>query len=795
MRIRITILATAFLASATVAWAQGSATPTPAASTSKLAGTVIDFGFRGTSVSGDEARYERYRDLRTGVYSRLEFQKQTDTRTFSVQALNVGYRDQSYEAGFTNGSLKLSGGYDQTPLNYSYLTSTPWTRTINGSTVTFALDDTAQSQVQAKLAGIVGVPSSAAQLATRSIYVSLAQPFDMQQLRSTANLGATYQFTPDFGVTMNYATTKKSGTMPWAASFAFNNANELALPLDNRTNDLGLSAEWGFTDGLIRVAWNGSWFANNLHDMVWDNPIRLTDYSNGLNPPLGPYDPSGYSNGNGPAQGRMSLAPDSSMNVISAMGLYKMPSHTTLSAQVSFTDMRQNDALIPWTINPLIAQPSVYAVFPGLASLPRGTAEAQVKGLNALFNFTSRPNKYVAFTMRYRYNDHRNETPVFDAVEYVRFDAVPEETGGETEHFNITRRTLDASASFRLMPYTSLRVAYGFDAFDRNGRSFSDMVDDSLRVTLDTSKYSWLTIRGMYEHVVRTGSGFSEDAIEEGGAQPGLRFYDEADRTRNRGTLLVTLSPIDALDITASWAYGKDIYGGEGHEFGLLDNKNTVYNVGLTYTPKKDYVFGVNYGRDAYHSFQKSRNANPSCTLNVPPCAAGTYDTWTDPNRDWTMTNDEHVNNASLFMDVTAIRKTAIRVVYDFSDSDNAWLHGGPRVTALSTNSILTTGDTKPCSPSSLASCFIAMPSVTNQWQRLTADLTYDVTGKVGLGFSWWYEKFEVSDWGTIDTNGPVGFYSATGTPRIDWLGEISTGYGVRPYKGNTVTVRLLYKF
>ena len=28
----------------------------------------------------------------------------------------------------------------------------------------------------------------------------------------------------------------------------------------------------------------------------------------------------------------------------------------------------------------------------------------------------------------------------------------------------------------------------------------------------------------------RVGTGFSEMAIEEGGAQPGLRFYDEADR-------------------------------------------------------------------------------------------------------------------------------------------------------------------------------------------------------------------------------------------------------------------------
>ena len=35
----------------------------------------------------------------------------------------------------------------------------------------------------------------------------------------------------------------------------------------------------------------------------------------------------------------------------------------------------------------------------------------------------------------------------------------------------------------------------------------------------------------------------------------------------------------------------------------------------------------------------------------------------------------------------------------------------------------------------------------------------------------------------------------APGTPRNDYLGEINTGYGNRPYKGNTGFLRLLYQF
>jgi len=135
-----------------------------------------------------------------------------------------------------------------------------------------------------------------------------------------------------------------------------------------------------------------------------------------------------------------------------------------------------------------------------------------------------------------------------------------------------------------------------------------------------------------------------------------------------------------------------------------------------------------------------------------------------------------------------ALKNTDIRFSYDFSDSDNAFVHSGPRIQAMASNVILTPGDSRPCS-TGLTSCFEALPNVTNSWHRVTTDVKYFFTAKVGVGLAWYYEKFDASDFATIDLPGDPG------TPRIDYLGEIATGYGVRPYKGNTATVRLLYKF
>ncbi|HZR25911.1 MAG TPA: MtrB/PioB family outer membrane beta-barrel protein [Vicinamibacterales bacterium] len=749
MRTRLFAIAgAALLASAINVYAQAPQPVTPV-ELSPWIGS-IDLGYRGNDSTGDLARYERYRDVQSGTFSQLAFEKKTSTFNFDASAFNIGRRDQRFKAAFTGSRVRFTAGFDSIPLNYGYGTSSPWVETTPN---VFSLDPAARQLVQAK--SLVGVPQNIVDLTKTSIYRTISPTFDLSQLRQTGSAKLLFDISEYTSFNATFTETRKTGSQPWGASFAFNVADELPMTLDNRTHDASAGLEYTREQGMMRVAWNASWFDNNIKQLVWDNPYRATDTT--------PFDASGYSNGNGPAQGRMSVPPSNTLNTVSAVALYKMPAHTTINGTIAFTQMNQDEALIPWTINPVIANTTVYKSFPELASLPRSTAQAKVDGVNGVLNFTSRPTQYVSFTARYRYNDHVNKTPVFDAREYVRFDAVPEETGGETEQFNITENTFDAAVAVKIAPFTSLKLGYGYDAFDRTGRAFSNMTDNAFRASIDTVGNQFITVRALYEHVDRKGSGFSEDAIEEGGSQPGLRFYDEADRQRDRGTLLFVLNPVDAVDVTLSMSTGKDTYNGAGHDFGLLDNDNTNVNIGVGFTPSQFLNFGANYGRDHYASNQKSRNANP------PPDPQ-----FTDPTRDWTLNNTENVNNFNAYVDVPKAfgNKTNVKISYDYSDSDNGFVFGGPRVAALAA-----------------VGQFIPLPNVTNTWQRFAADFSYYFQKQVGVAVGYWYEKLDVSDFATIDLPG------SPGTPRIDYLGEISTGYGNRPYKGNTAFVRLLYRF
>lgn len=771
MRTRMTaataalLLASASLALAQGQPAQGQAAPAPAAAPSGWTGT-FDVGLRANSIDGDEARFERYRDMRNGANVNFQVGRQTDRWVFEAGGRNVGYRDGSYFATYRNNRLRVNLLFDQLPLNYGYYTRTPWTIT-EGETVTMTLPDELQARAQANYQ--LGVPSTAAAIANGSIYAAAANPLDLRSRRDTLGIGVVYDLNENLAAELGVRSHSRTGNMPFGAGFAFNNAGELAVPLDDRTTDVDAGLQWANDRGMFRVGWEGSWYRNQFHDVLWDNPIRLTDYDQNRTTVTG-FDPSGYVNGNGAALGRMALAPDNSMQVVSALGMAKLARTTSVNGNVAFIWMNQDDDIIPFTTNSVINNPAVFAQFPGLAQLPRATAEAEVRASNIGLNLRSRPHKLVNLSARYRYSSHDNRTPVWDATQHVRFDGVPEDVPGfATEPYEITNNKLDLDASLSVLPRTSVRVGYGYGKLSKTYLVWRDLTDNTLRASVDTIGNEYLTLRAQVERTWRRGDNFQLEALTGAGQQPAQRLYDDAERTRTRGTLMAVFTPLPILDITGSIMAGKDNYDDPQQQFGLLESTNTGWGIGVSVTPNEVVSFGADFTREKYGSFQRSRNANPAPDPS-----------WTDPSRDWELDNDQDTNNLGVYLDLTgAIARTDIRIGYDFTDSGNVFDYGGPRIASLAA-----------------ANQFIALPTIDFKWHRATFDVRYHLNEQVGVGVGYWFEKFEENnDWATIDSLGPQGLRPPTGIARIDWLGALTTGYGVRPYRAHTGFVRVFYTF
>ena len=100
----------------------------PGAGVGRSAGTV-DIGGLFTATDGDEARYERYRDLRDGAV--FELPPQRETGSLSVRRERVARRlsRPALQRRF-RAAARVNFGFQWTslPLNYSYLTRTPFDR-------------------------------------------------------------------------------------------------------------------------------------------------------------------------------------------------------------------------------------------------------------------------------------------------------------------------------------------------------------------------------------------------------------------------------------------------------------------------------------------------------------------------------------------------------------------------------------------------------------------------------------------------------------------------------------------
>ncbi len=767
------------LASASVAGAQQKA----AAPAKPAWEQTWELGFRATSTTGDEARYQRYEDLKSGLASNILVGKETDAVAYDFSAANVGYDNQHYAFSYNRfGKAKFNLDFNGQPLNYGFNTLTPFRDAGNNR---WTLDPALRTRVQNKEAGIVGIGNTAA-TNVASIYRSIATEFPMSAQRSTLDMGLKYHFNSLASFDLNYKMVQKSGNQPYGAAFAFNNAEELPMTLDNGVNEITAGLELAKSAyGMIRAEYEGSFFKQNLPTMEWDNPLRATDFDNGKVPPSGPWDPSAYLNGNGPAFGRMAMAPSSQMHTLRITALYKMPAHTTLNGQFALIRMTQDEDILPFTTNTKIAQSATYAFFPGLAALPRPSAQAQVDGINAVINFATRPTDYFAFDMKYRFNDHDNVTPHWNGAYNVRFDAVPEYApGARAEGLDVRQSTVETGATFSLPNRgTALRFGYILDDVKRNDRAFADMTDYTFRAALDAYQNQYFSLRGLVESTRRVGSGFSLEYIQEGGGQDGLRFYDEANYDRIKSSVVLGLTPSSKFDLNLTVGTQNDDYNGEGHTFGMLKSDNSSASLTGNFYVNDKVTFGAMYGQDQWSSNLKSRNANP-----YSPTAA--YNSWNDPKRDWYLDNSEHVKNAGVWLDlIQALPKTDVRFAFNFSDSDLEYAYSGPRIEAMKNpdNAALRDPlDTRACS-TGISSCFIPMPNVTNTWSQYKVDLRHMFRDNLGVGLGYRYEKFEIVDFATTDVT--------PGVPRMDPLGAITTGYGNRPFTGSTAVVKLIYKF
>jgi MtrB/PioB family decaheme-associated outer membrane protein len=579
------------------------------------AGTV-DFGVRLNSISGDEARNQRYRDLRPGpTIDRLRYNRDEGTWVFSGGVDHAGYRDQRYFGEYRRaGKVRLNFLWDQIPQFNSAVTRTPYTSPSPG---VFLIADTLQQGMEAgtiKLADVAAV----------------ATPFDLRSQRRVTALNFVYTATHNLDLKFDLKSTQRKGAQQWGIGFGFSNQFEVPAPLDHRTTDVGTALEWANARGMFRLGYDGSFFHNDIESLVVDNPLRFTNTTAAT------------------SQGRMALWPSSHSNTVNTAASIKFPARSQATGYVSVGTWSQNEPLIPFTTNPAITP----------IPLDRPTAEVQARVTAMNYVLSSHPRGDVSLTARFKRYDFDNRTPHFAVTNYVRTDqSVATSLLGGTEVLGYVRDNFDADASFtpRAVRFTAFRLGYAREEIDRTHRFVETTRENTLRASVDIAGNQYVSVRTGFEHSVRTGTGLDEEVLDEIGEQASLRQFDISNRNRNRVSTILQLTPFQQLGVSATIATGSDHR--PDASFGLQHLDNRTYALGADYVPMDGTTVSVTYGYEDYKSRQMSRQASPGVQFS-------------DPTRNWFTNGFDRVQTANAGADLLKlIPRTEIKLGYDFSRS------------------------------------------------------------------------------------------------------------------------------
>jgi MtrB/PioB family decaheme-associated outer membrane protein len=771
MRITRTLITLSFLLTPLPAAAQGTPTtpqgsqtpPTPPATA--ITSGIADFGLRGTDGSGDLARYERYRDMGNGGYlNQFHITRERSGWLFEGLMNNPGRTDQRYYGSAGKpGRLTLWGMWDQIPMLMSRTTQTMFIENVASEPSIFTIPDALQAQMQATTAA-----------ARPAVFEANSITFDT---RSQRNIGlGGVEFLPNRDLTLQsiLSVTHREGTLPYGGSFGHNSMVEMPAPIRHRLTDWDSSAEYTRGNWLFRGGFLGSWFHNDVTQVEFDSPFQAVDLTNT------------------PSRGRLSLAPSNSFLSANGMASVRLPRRTRATAYVSLGSLSDaGDALMPQTINAVNV--------PLLVALPRTTVEGHARTSGVNLTFTSRPTKLLDFSARYRLYDYDNETPDFVLPQRVSYDNTPgtpsfTTLGGvspspaivETEPFGVKRQYFDADMRVQGLRFGTPSVGYSRLEEDRTHRFFESTGEDVFRVTYDIFGIGMYSLRTKYEHGRKRGEVTDEAQRDlfNIGEQPQLRQFDIAQRNRDRVTILGSVTPMSTLSFNASVAVGRDDYFES--TFGLRDYKHQVYTGGLDFVPHDKITVGLSYDYERYEAIMHSRSASgatsPTMTYEqfltfVPPPVPVGGSAIADPRYDWGNTGTDRVHSVIATLGILKIReKLDLRFFYDFNRAHSLYSYSTASNIPLRTlPADVDPSQTALPPPSQL-------PLVKNKLQRGTFDAIWALTDRIGVGGSFWYEDYRVSDY-TLDEDA---------NPELVRGNSMLLGYMYRPYTARTVFARMI---
>jgi MtrB/PioB family decaheme-associated outer membrane protein len=695
-------------------------TATAAGPFGPLALRQIDLGFFAPNSDTGSSKFLEYRSIpETGALPFLRLSG-GEKLAYDLTVRNALQDDARYTLTATRGWATIDASFTKVPHFFGGDARSLLQGTGGGVfTVSSALQQQFQSAIEQQYRRSPGSVNFAFLNGLVSNSMGAVQPFDVRLQRDRGQVELKLAPDAPVDVRLSYFQENRRGSRGSGTAFGFGNVVETAEPVDYRTRDLGLSAEWTQPWGLVRGQVHLNQFTNHVPVQSFANPFRATDATD-----ASAYQSPASASIGGASLARLALPPDNKAVTGSVGFMVKGGRSVRLSADASLGQWTQDEAFIPFTSNTAIRVPFA-ATDP--SHLPVRSLDGKIDVFSLSSAFSARPVKGLSLTARYRRYDLDNKTPRVEFPEgYVRYDAVWEDIARISVPYGYTTDNATASVAYDFGPM-SLEGGYKFDRMDRTFRETARTTQHTAYGSAYVKPVDWVVLRGTYERGSRSYDEYdpehSEDASFMNPGPPAnltlLRRYDQAARDTDRVISTLQLSPGGDTTIAFSYAWGRENYKETTH--GLIKADSAAYTAEVDYTPSERFnVFGF-YTRENLSNFQRGRQS--AATLSTNP-----LDDWT---ADVTDKADSFGGGANAFLipDRLELRLLGSYQKVDGNNEIVSAVGGAPELARRALGGVAS----------------VALFDDTRFWSFNT-ELAYKLKAGWRLAVGAWYETYRVKD-------------------------------------------------
>jgi MtrB/PioB family decaheme-associated outer membrane protein len=517
---------------------------------------------KAVNVSGNEAKFDEYRDIRDGgVFSKIRLQYDAGDYFMEFKASNMFYDTEKYQFdGGMWGKFKYNLFYDEIIHNFTFDARTFYTG-VGTDSLTFS-----------------GTRIGAGQPVTTDP-ATWTTSFDYSFQRRQYGGGFKLEMLKPLYLDFSVFREERDGVVPVAAARGTSPGNgmvELPAPVDYTTDSF--KAEIGYATRAVfaSLAYFYSKFDNDNENLYFRFPNTATG---------GATDPDIFT-----------LPPDNKYYKLAFKGKTKLPFNSSLNVNAGYSRTKDSVDLLTYML-----AGSTNATRTNITGLTDTTFDGKIDTTNVAVLLTSNPVAFLDGKVYYKYYDKDNNSDEITGTG----------AGGEGTYTNALleykKNAFGGEVGIKLPAKITVIPYYRYMKTDRERRDIPETTDNIYGVDVKWAGLDFLTAKAGYERLDRTADWHTK--FEDNNEGPYGIPFDGAPQTRDIFKASLEIYPLENLSIGLGYKHKKSDY--DDTTFGLLEEKSDEFNFNADYTIGKLMTLS---GFFDYEFFKQVQASNPSAS-------------------------------------------------------------------------------------------------------------------------------------------------------------------------------------